>query len=325
MSDYFNPQQRQREKEFARERDERDLRDGAVSRQDLSARNGFFSSLQIVGSSSGTKASSAERRAPQARNRTASRLHPPAGGWCLRHRRASAEPVGRAIFGCPRVSQLRPVHLQRHGLFRAPRSGAEARRCARRPRPNAGTQRRDTQSAIVEAEIQGETIEIDFLSHVLGVNADVLQRSAVELILKVRTAAGDGTLAVPIMHPLHVLQSRVANVLELKRTTDLATRQLNASPIVLREYVGHMLDLGSNREATATLEQLFEYLRSHLNGRRAHKVMANDPATILDHFAQDVRIDDRYRALTLDNMREQLRQRRSAWARMAAMVGVGRR
>ena len=181
------------------------------------------------------------------------------------------------------------------------------------------------QSAIVEAEIEGETIEIDFLSHVLGVNADVLQRSAVELILRVRTAAGEGTLAVPIMHPLHVLQSRVANVLELKRTSDLATRQLNASPIVLREYVDHMLSLGNNREATATLEQLFEYLRSHLNGRRAHKVMANDPAAILDHFADDARIDERYRAHTLNNMRQQLRKRRSAWARMAAAVGLGRR
>ncbi|HZF93883.1 MAG TPA: hypothetical protein VEZ20_03320 [Allosphingosinicella sp.] len=180
-------------------------------------------------------------------------------------------------------------------------------------------------SAIVEAEIDGEVIEIDFLSHVLGVNANVLQRSAVELILAIRTPAGEGTLTVPIMHPLHVLQSRVANVVELKRTTDLAIRQLNASPIVLREYVSNMLNLGKHREATATLEQLFEYLRSHVNGRRAHRVMANDPAGILDHFAKDPRIDERYRANTLNNMREQLRSRRSAWARMAALVGLGRR
>lgn len=180
------------------------------------------------------------------------------------------------------------------------------------------------QSAIVEAEVQGELIEIDFLNHVLGVNADVMQRSAVELILAVRTASGDGTLTVPIMHPLHVLQSRIANVVELKRTSDLASRQLNAAPIVLREYISTMLDLGEHREATATLEQLFEYLRSHLNGRRAHKVMANDPAAILDHFAEDPRIDERYRAHTLSNMRAQLRERRSRWGRIAAMIGLGR-
>jgi len=179
------------------------------------------------------------------------------------------------------------------------------------------------QSAIVEAEVQGELIEIDFLNHVLGVNADVMQRSAVELILAVHTPGGDGVLTVPIMHPLHVLQSRIANVVELGRTSDLSTRQLNAAPIVLREYINTMLDLGEHREATASLEQLFEYLRSHLNGRRAHKVMANDPAVVLDHFAEDPRIDERYRTHTLSNMRAQLRKRRSRWARMAAMISRG--
>ncbi|MDV3258103.1 MAG: hypothetical protein LOX97_10070 [Sphingomonas sp.] len=51
MSDHFDPRQRQREKEIARQRDEHDLRAGFVSREQLRARNGFFSSLQIVGSS----------------------------------------------------------------------------------------------------------------------------------------------------------------------------------------------------------------------------------------------------------------------------------
>ena len=52
--------------------------------------------------------------------------------------------------------------------------------------------------------------------------------------------------------------------------------------------------------------------------------MSNDPAAILDGFADDPRIDERYRANTLKSMREQLRQRRSSWARMAALVGLGR-
>ena len=111
------------------------------------------------------------------------------------------------------------------------------------------------QSAKVEAVVAGEKIEIDFLIHVKGVNADVMKRSAVELILTVRTDAGEGVLTVPIMHPLHVMQSRIANVLELGRKSDLACRQLNASPIVVREYVRQMLEIGKHREATATLEQ----------------------------------------------------------------------
>jgi len=48
---YFNPVGRQREKALARELDDRALRSGAISREELRHRNGFFSSLQIVSSS----------------------------------------------------------------------------------------------------------------------------------------------------------------------------------------------------------------------------------------------------------------------------------
>lgn len=38
---------REREKQEARERDERDLAEGRVAREELAQRNGFFSSLDI--------------------------------------------------------------------------------------------------------------------------------------------------------------------------------------------------------------------------------------------------------------------------------------
>lgn len=188
------------------------------------------------------------------------------------------------------------------------------------PQPGDAT----PQSAIVEAVIDGRKIEIDFLTHVLGVKSPALEKSAVELVLQVRTDQGVGTLAVPIMHPLHCLQSRVANVIRLGRRHDVALRQLEASPIVLREYISETLDEGEHREATATLERLFEYLRSDIDGKQAHKVMRRDPASILDHFAEDPRIDIRYRENTLANMRTQLAERRSAWGRMKALMGLGR-
>lgn len=127
----------------------------------------------------------------------------------------------------------------------------------------------------------------------LGVQSPSLENAAVEIIMRVRTTDGEGTLAVPIMHPLHCLQSRIANVVTLHRKQDVARRQLEAAPIVLREYVAEMLDLGLHREATSTLEGLFKYLRSDVTGKQAHKVMTNDPARILDHFADDARIDER--------------------------------
>jgi hypothetical protein len=48
---YYDPAERQREKDRAREQDDRALRSGEVSRDELRLRNGFLAPLQIVGSS----------------------------------------------------------------------------------------------------------------------------------------------------------------------------------------------------------------------------------------------------------------------------------
>lgn len=180
------------------------------------------------------------------------------------------------------------------------------------------------QSAIVEATIDGHDIEIDFLTHVLGVEDAGLKKAAVNIVLQVRTEEGIGTLKVPIMHPFHCLQSRIANIVTLHRKQDVALRQLEASPIVLREYISEMLAAGDHREATDTLEQIFAYLRSDVVGKGAYRIMKNDPADILDYFAEDERIDARYREKSLANMRRQIAERRSAWGRMRAFIGLSR-
>lgn len=175
------------------------------------------------------------------------------------------------------------------------------------------------QTAIVEAKIAGRDIQIDFLGHVKGVKASKLERAAVELVLDVRTSEGIGTIQIPIMHPLHCFQSRLSNVFSLGRRDDTSKRQLEASPIILREYISETLDEGEHREATATLELLFEHLRSDEAGRQAHRIMKNDPLETIKHFADDERIDPRYRQHTLANMIDELaRRRRGAWLQMVA-------
>lgn len=47
----YDPRERQREKHLARVQDDCDLREGRLSRDQLRARNGFFSSLDLAGSS----------------------------------------------------------------------------------------------------------------------------------------------------------------------------------------------------------------------------------------------------------------------------------
>ncbi len=48
---YYDPAERQREKDRARAQDDRDLREGRVSREALRRLNGFFASLDIIDSS----------------------------------------------------------------------------------------------------------------------------------------------------------------------------------------------------------------------------------------------------------------------------------
>lgn len=152
-----------------------------------------------------------------------------------------------------------------------------------------------------------------------GVPDDRLQKSAADLTFQVRTTDGVTELKVPIMHPFHCLRSRIANVVELHRRDDTAVRQLEAAPIVLREYISEMLDAGKERNATDTLQALFDYLRSNPTGRKAHTIMRNDPAALFEFFAADPRIDPRYRQHNLVAMRRQLAARRSAWGRIKSL------
>jgi len=166
-------------------------------------------------------------------------------------------------------------------------------------------------SALVTATIDGKELAIDFVADVIGVKARSLERKAVELIVPVRSGGID-ELAVPVMHPLHCLQSRIANVARLDRRDALALRQLAAAPIVLQAYIDEMLQIGDVGEATDTLQELFEYLRSDLVGRGCADLPMRDPATILAAFQLDRRLDVRFRWFNLRSMRRTLSARHSA-------------
>src|SRR3546814_1582695 len=80
-----------------------------------------------------------------------------------------------------------------------------------------------------------------------------------------------------------------------------------------------MLESDRETDATATIQALFKYLRSDQNGRRAHTIMTNDPAKIFDWFADDERIDHRYRQNNLATMRRKIIERRTAWGKIKAL------
>jgi hypothetical protein len=47
----YDPMERQREKQRSRDQDDRDLREGRVSREEMRLRNSFFSSVDLANSS----------------------------------------------------------------------------------------------------------------------------------------------------------------------------------------------------------------------------------------------------------------------------------
>lgn len=94
----------------------------------------------------------------------------------------------------------------------------------------------------------------------------------------------------------------------LRRRDELVLRQLAAAPLVLEAWIDEMLTLGRTREATATLQALFRYLRGDVIGRRCNELPMRHPARIFDRFEQDERFDVRYRTFNLGVMRSASRR-----------------
>jgi hypothetical protein len=66
-------------------------------------------------------------------------------------------------------------------------------------------------TALVQATINGRLVVIDFISKVLGIaRTDHLKRNVVEITARVREVDGPprGSIAIPVMHPLHCLRAR---------------------------------------------------------------------------------------------------------------------
>jgi hypothetical protein len=158
-------------------------------------------------------------------------------------------------------------------------------------------------SAIVEANIAGTWVEIDFITDVVGVRVDPLRKWAVELAVPLKTDEGrDGLLVIPVMHPLHCFQSRIANVVKLGRKDDTAMRQVHAAPIVLAHYLEEQLRNGDHKEVQETLAGLTHHLAGTPEGRAAHSVCQTDPLDILRRLTEDTRLDVRYRRFNIQWM-----------------------
>ena len=117
---------------------------------------------------------------------------------------------------------------------------------------------------------------VDFVSYVQG-PGDKVGKAAV--IISIENPFGESGERIPvrIMHPVHCLESKLANRVTIGRDSIPAQTQLEATVPILREFVSEMLAIGKGdhrstaaRTAVDALSELAHYLRSDPigNGRQ---------------------------------------------------------
>jgi len=177
--------------------------------------------------------------------------------------------------------------------------------------------------AVVAAHIEGKKIVIDFLGHVRGVSQSDIKKHVVTLNVPIR--GQDTMLALPVLHPLHCLQSRITNMLapDIRRTDELAKRQLKTAELVLREFINEAIESGRPhlmRVARRTLKNLWHYIKNNEFGKRAYNETPVDPLDIIRHFADDSRLEEIYRTRTLRARIQQIENwRKGREKRIAAL------
>lgn len=155
------------------------------------------------------------------------------------------------------------------------------------------------EAARVRATLGVEDISIDFMASLKGVDLAIAERRYVKLEFE----ATDGdTLSINVCHPLDAFRSRVANVIALGRRNDHSLRQLGASVLVLGAYIDHLLTEKRPKGATDALKEVHDFLRSSIEARGVRALSPVDPIAILQRFATDERLDERYRSVTLARM-----------------------
>jgi hypothetical protein len=105
--------------------------------------------------------------------------------------------------------------------------------------------------------VQHGAVQIDFVHTLAGVSASELKDLSPPL------------KSVRVMHPIHVLTTRLANVVELGRTDEHSLRQLRAAVLVVREFIRQeILERGEVKAARQLNEQAFD-LSASANGLAA--------------------------------------------------------
>jgi hypothetical protein len=156
---------------------------------------------------------------------------------------------------------------------------------------------------------------VDFLRSPFGVEGDEVR--ALSIVVQVATAA---PLLSRVMHPVHVLESRVWNVSELPDyRNDKGLKQLRASVVCAREFGRDLLDAGRLRDVLRLNERIFSFaLRDP-----GLDVWVRDGVSVADAMVRDPRLPEAFARVRWPQMQNELEARRGAAAELAYRNGLG--
>ena len=169
-------------------------------------------------------------------------------------------------------------------------------------------------TAQIETTIDGKPLKIDFLRSVLGVQDRELQRGGVSILEITAELDGKPTqVRIKVMHPVVCLKSRIVNMLHpaTRRTDRIARTQAEAAIVIVQRFISDALDDPDGwKDAQNCFREIFRYLRSDEYVKLADIKISVDPLKILRAFADNERIDRRYRNRTLKPMIARIEKRR---------------
>lgn len=157
-------------------------------------------------------------------------------------------------------------------------------------------------------DAQHDTRSLDFLSVPYGLEGAPLWDMSFPIEL---TTAGGRTASLRVMHPLHCLMSRTANVADLSAyQNEHGRRQLQAAIACMRAFLEERLESGDVKVATKLSEKLFRFCEKSAYAQTVAVRDGLEPfdAVLADHAHLPARfVHTRYA-----QMRAKIKARRSA-------------
>lgn len=120
-----------------------------------------------------------------------------------------------------------------------------------------------TNIGFLETPSAGMLVGLTVLTSPFGLSARSVDEQAITLFWS--------GLSLRVLHPVHCMWSRIANVggLSLARPKDL--RQARASILCAKSFVAEQLALGETRNALAMIEQIFRFALRNAHAKKAFR------------------------------------------------------